>query len=141
LASFKAQLGARFKIKDIGDISQLIGKHITHERSARPISFDHSKDMRNILAKHGMTEGKPSYLPMDPGFVSGLARVDSLLLTGMGKDIYPNLLGSLMYAPVCTHPNVSTTLSILGSAVAKPTEVHLQALEQGTIKLRYLPIH
>jgi hypothetical protein len=33
LASFKAQLGARFKIKDLGDLSQLLGLHITRDRS------------------------------------------------------------------------------------------------------------
>jgi hypothetical protein len=40
LASFKAQLGARFKIKDLGDLSQLLGMHITRDRSPRTISLD-----------------------------------------------------------------------------------------------------
>jgi hypothetical protein len=40
LASFKAQLGARFKIKDLGDLSQLLGMHITRNRSARFVSLD-----------------------------------------------------------------------------------------------------
>jgi hypothetical protein len=40
LTSFKAQLGARFKIKDMGDLSQLMGMHITRDRSARTISLD-----------------------------------------------------------------------------------------------------
>jgi hypothetical protein len=42
LASFKAQLGARFKIKDVGDLSQLLAMHITRDRSARTISVDQS---------------------------------------------------------------------------------------------------
>jgi hypothetical protein len=40
LASFKAQLGARFKIKDMVSLSQLLGMHITRDRSARTISLD-----------------------------------------------------------------------------------------------------
>jgi hypothetical protein len=40
LASFKAQLGAIIKIKDLGDLSQLLGMHITRNRSARTISLD-----------------------------------------------------------------------------------------------------
>jgi hypothetical protein len=55
LTSFKAKLGAQFKIKDHGDLSQLLGMHITHERSARTISLDLSKYLREILAKYGMT--------------------------------------------------------------------------------------
>jgi hypothetical protein len=74
LASFKAQLGARFKIKDPGDLSQLLGMHITRDRSARTISLDQSKYMCDILAKYGMTDSMPSSLPMDPGFLAGLAQ-------------------------------------------------------------------
>jgi hypothetical protein len=77
LASFKAQLGARFKIKDMGDLSQLLGMHIIRDRSARTISLDQSKHMRDILAKHGMTDSKPSSLPLDPGFLAGLAHMTS----------------------------------------------------------------
>jgi hypothetical protein len=36
LASFKAQFGARFKIKDLGDLSQLLGMHITRDRRHAP---------------------------------------------------------------------------------------------------------
>jgi hypothetical protein len=51
LASFKAHLGARFKIKDMGDLSHLLGMHITRDRSARTISLDQLKYLRDILAK------------------------------------------------------------------------------------------
>jgi hypothetical protein len=40
LTSFKARLGARFKIKDLGALSQLFGMHITRDRCARTISLD-----------------------------------------------------------------------------------------------------
>jgi hypothetical protein len=40
-----------------------------------------------------------------------------------------------MYAAVSTRPDVSTALSILGSAEASPTDAHLQALQK---ILRYL---
>jgi hypothetical protein len=135
LASFKAQLGARFKIKDLGDLSQFLGMHITRDRSARTISMDQSKYLRDILAKYGMTDSKPSSLPMDPGFLAGLAHMPSPSLTGVAKDVYPSLLGSLLYAAVSTRTDVSTALSILGSAQASPTDAHLHALKK---VLRYL---
>jgi hypothetical protein len=37
LTSFKARLGAMFKIKNLGDLSQLLGMHIIRDRSARTI--------------------------------------------------------------------------------------------------------
>jgi hypothetical protein len=61
---------------------------------------------------------------------------------GSGEKIYPNPLGSLQYAALCTRLDVSTVPSILGSAQAKPNEDHLQALKKvvryfkGTINMR-----
>jgi hypothetical protein len=143
LASFKAKLGERFKIKDLGDLSQLLGMHITRDRSARTISLDQSKYLRDIVAKYGMTaDSKPSSLPMDPGLLACLAHMTSPSLSGVAKDVYPSLLGSLKYAPVCTRPDVSTALSILGSAQASPTDAHVQALKKvlryfhGTMDMR-----
>jgi hypothetical protein len=135
LASFKAQLGSRFKIKDMGDLSQLLGMHITRNLSTRTISLDQSKYLRDVLAKYGMTDATPSSLPMEPCFLAGLAQMTSPPLTGMAKDVYPSLMCSLHYAAVCTRPDVSTALSILGSAQASPTDAHMQALK---IVLRYL---
>jgi hypothetical protein len=130
LASFKTQLGTRFKIKDLCDLSQLLGMHITRDRSARTVSMDMSKYLRDILAKYGVTHYEPLSLPMDPGFLSGLAHMASPPLTGVAKDVYPSLIGSLQYAVVCTRPDVTTALRIFGSAQANPTEAHVQALKK-----------
>jgi hypothetical protein len=97
LASLKAKLGERFKIKDLGDLSQLLGMHITRDRSARTTSLDQSKYLRDILAMYGMTDAKPSSLPMDPGFLAGLAHMTSPYLTGVGKDVYPKKNASYRY--------------------------------------------
>jgi hypothetical protein len=94
LTSFKARLGAKFKIKDLGALSQLLGMHITRDRSTT-ISIAKSKYLRDIMAKHGMSDCKPSPLPVYLGFLSSLTRMDSHPLKGMAKDVYPGLLGSL----------------------------------------------
>jgi hypothetical protein len=95
LPSFKAQLGARSKIKDLGDLSQVLGMRVTRNRSARTILLDKSKYMRDILAEYGMTNGKHSSLSMEPGFLSGLAQMPPPPLTGVAKNVYPRFLGSL----------------------------------------------
>jgi hypothetical protein len=53
----------------------------------------------------------------------------------MAKDVYPSLMGNFQYAGVSTRPDVSTALSILGSAQASPTDALLQTLKK---VLRYL---
>jgi hypothetical protein len=95
--------------------------HITRDLSARTISMDQSKYLRDILAKYDMLAIKPSTLPMDPGFLSGLVHMASIPLTGVAKEVYQSLLGSLQYAAVCTCPNVTTvveTNNFCGNQVA-----------------------
>jgi hypothetical protein len=65
----------------------------------------------------------------------GLAHMDSPILIGVAKDVYPSLMGNLRYAAVCTRPCVSTVVSILGSPQANPTKTHLQTLKK---VVRYL---
>jgi hypothetical protein len=81
LSCFKARLGARFKIKILDAFCQLLGMHISRDRSARTISLDQTKYLRDIMTKHGMADCKTSSLPMDPGFMSGLAHMASPPLT------------------------------------------------------------
>jgi hypothetical protein len=69
--------------------------HITRDHSARTISLDQSKYLRDILAKYGMTDFQPSSLTMDPGFLAGLAHMTSPSLTGVAKDVYSSLMGIL----------------------------------------------
>jgi hypothetical protein len=71
LVAFKAQLGAMFKINDLGGLSQLLVMHVTKDMTACTISLDRFKNVKDILARHSMTECKMSSLQMDPGFLFG----------------------------------------------------------------------
>jgi hypothetical protein len=109
--------------------------HITRDRTTRTICLDQGKYVREQLDKHDMVDCKPSCIPMDPGFLVAISKQTHVPLTGTDRDIYPSLLGSLRYAAVCTRPDISTALSILGSAQANPRVAHMQALKE---VLRYL---
>jgi hypothetical protein len=133
--AFTALVRSRFDIKDQGDLSDIIGMHITRDIAARTISMDQGKYVRELLDKHDMVDCKPSCVPMDPGFLAAIANQTPVPLTCTDQDIYPSLLGSLQYAAVCTRPDISTALSILGFAQANLTVAHMQALKK---VLRYL---
>jgi hypothetical protein len=130
--AFTALVRSRFDIKDQGELSDIIGMHITRDRAARTISLDQGKYVRELLEKHDMVDCKPSCLPMDPCFLAAISKPTHVPLTGTDREI---LLDSLQYAAVCTRPDISNALSILGSAQANPTVAHMQALKK---VLRYL---
>jgi hypothetical protein len=112
--AFTAHVRSRFDIKDQGELSDIIGMHITRDRAARTISLSQGKYVRELLEKHDMVECKPSSLPMDLGFLAAMSKQTHVPLTGTDRDIYPSMLGSLYYAALCTRPDISTALSILG---------------------------
>jgi hypothetical protein len=133
--AFTALVRLRFDIKDKGDLSDIIGMHITTDRATRTISLDQGKYVRELLEKHDMVVCKPSCLPMDHGFLAAISKQTHVHLKGTDRDIYPSMLGSLQNAADCTRPDISTALSILGSAQTNPTVAHMQALKK---VLRYL---
>jgi hypothetical protein len=90
--AFNARMDAKFKIIDMGDLSHLLGVHITRDGTVRTISIDKSKYVKDILVKHNMYDSKPSSLPMEPGFLSGLSHMDFPFLTGRANDVYPSMV-------------------------------------------------
>jgi hypothetical protein len=64
--AFTTQVRSHFHIKDHADMLNMVGMHITRDRSARTISLDQGKYVRELLDKHDMKDSKPSCLPMDP---------------------------------------------------------------------------
>jgi hypothetical protein len=133
--AFTALVRSGFDINDQGELSDIIGMHITRDRTTRTISLDQSKYVRELLEKHDMVDCEPSCLPMDHGFLVVVSKPTHVPLTGTDRDIYRSLFGSLHYAALCTRPDISTALSILGLAQANTTVAHMQALKK---VLRYL---
>jgi hypothetical protein len=62
---------------------------------------------------------------MDPGFLAAVSEQTHKPLTRSELEIYPSMFGSLQHAAVCTQPDISTSLSIIGSAQAYPTVAHM----------------
>jgi hypothetical protein len=73
---------------------------------------------------------------MDPGFLASLAHMTSPPLTGVAKDVYPSLLGSLQYAAVCTRPDVSTALSMSPRLINYKSKQHT-CVAQSTCEAEY----
>jgi hypothetical protein len=125
--AFTALVRSRFDIKDQGELSDIIGMHITRDRTARTVSLDLGKYVHELPEKHDITSYKPSCMPMDPGLFAAISKRPLVPLTGTKLEIYPSVLGSLQYAVVYTRHDISTALSIIDSSHANPTIAHMQA--------------
>lgn len=64
-----------------------------------------------ILERFGMADTSPASTPMDPG-----ASLHAILATETPADVklYQQAIGTLLYAALGTHPDITYAMSILG---------------------------
>jgi hypothetical protein len=113
---FKRTIRQRFKIKALGEVTELLGMHITRDRAAMTVSIDRARYIIDVLDKHVMGECSPPTLPMDPCLMSGIESTTLSFGIGHARDAHPNLLGNLSSAVMYSCPDISIALNIFGFA-------------------------
>lgn len=59
----KKALMRRFAMKDIGDVSLMLGTHITRNRAEGMLKISQESHVKSILERFGMTDCNPVYTP------------------------------------------------------------------------------
>jgi hypothetical protein len=126
----KAALRESYEMTDLGDISWILGMHITRDRNAGWIAISQQKYIEEILGRFGMSDTCPISTPT-------LANEHLIKLTSAEIDIkaYQSAIGALMYPMLGTRPDLAYTVAALGQHSATPGADHQHALE---CTLRYL---
>ena len=126
--AFKARFEVDFKIKDLGEAAWVLGMGVTRDRSAGTITLHQSVYIQSLLVRFNMTDCKPH---SSPSLVTPLPESPYL-----SEDIpYQSLVGSLLYAAVCTRPDIAESVGRLTRFMAQPTEALWVAAKR---VLRYL---
>jgi hypothetical protein len=128
----KKDLWAEFEMKDLGELKYFLGIKVTRNRQARQITIDQSTYIRMVLERFGMQDCNPAYTPMATGVKLEQAAVEDILVD---ERQYQSIVGSLMYAMLCTRPDLAYAISQLSQFNAKPTSKHEAAAKR---VLRYL---
>ncbi|CAI7879669.1 unnamed protein product [Closterium sp. NIES-54] len=132
MEQMKQQLQQRLKCKDLGNLTHYLGMAITRDRPARTITLSQSHYIGQILERFEMTQASPIATPLPLGHQ--LAPPTS---PSSSSHPYAELVGSLMYAMMCTRPDLAYPISVLARFVGpgRHTEVHWKAAKR---VLRYL---
>ncbi|KAK1603535.1 hypothetical protein QYE76_071902, partial [Lolium multiflorum] len=131
LSSIKGYLNKSFSMKDLGEAAYILGIKIYRDRSRRLIGLSQSTYLDKILKKFRMDESKKGFLPMLPGKVlsktQGPATADER--ERMSKIPYASAVGSIMYAMLCTRPDIAHAVSLTSRYQSDPGMEHWTAVK------------
>ncbi|KAK8685910.1 hypothetical protein V6N13_124942 [Hibiscus sabdariffa] len=114
LQSVKEWLSSCFSMKDLGEAAYILGVKIYRDRSRRLLGLSHSTYIDKVLKRFNMEASKKGFLPMTHGISLSKEMCPSTSQESerMSQIPYASAIGSIMYAMICTRPDLSYALSM-----------------------------
>ena len=124
-------------MKDMGEASYVIGIKIHRDRSRGILGLSQETYINKILERFRMKDCSPSVAPIMKGDKLSLNQCpkNDLENESMKNIPYASVVGSLMYAQVCTRPDIAYAVGVLGRYQSNPGVDHWRAAKK---VMRYL---
>ena len=118
----KAQMARTFDMKDLGATRQILGMEIFRDRRNGNLWLSQEKYIEKILLRFGMNNLKPCLVPLASHFKlsSSLCPSTNEEKEYMSRIPYANVVGCLMYAMVCTQPDISHAVGVARRYMENP---------------------
>ena len=131
LQSVKEWLLKNFSMKDLGEAAYILGVKIYRDRSNKFLGLSQSTYIDKMLKKYSMDQSKKGYLPMSHGIYlsKDMCPKTDVEVHNMQNVPYASVVGSIIYAMMCTRPDVSYALSVTNKFQANPGESHWKAVK------------
>ena len=127
----KSWLGKCFSMKELGDAAYILGIKIYRDRSQWLLGLSQSGYIDKVLKRFSMKDSKRGFLPMSHGIKLSMSQCPTTKdkRERMDKIPYASAIGSIMYAMLCTQPDVSYALSMTSRFQSDPGECHWIAVK------------
>ena len=131
ITTLKKQLSSEFEIKDLGPAKKILGMEISRDIKSRLLFLSQENYIKKVLHRFNMHDAKSVSTPIAPHF-----KLSALQCPSSDKDIeymsrvpYSSAVGSLMYAMVCSRPDLSYAMSLVSRYMANPGKEHWKAVQ------------
>ena len=137
LRETKNYLSKNFEMKDMGEASYVLGIEIFRDRTQGILGLSQKAYIDKVLKRFNMDSCSASPVPLHKGDKLVLKQCPRTPMEREEMQNYPyaSLVGSLMYAQVCTRPDISHVVGVLGRFQSDPGIAHWKAAKK---VLRYL---
>jgi hypothetical protein len=135
--NLKKQLSKQFAMKDLGPAKQILGMRIIRDRANGTLKLSQTEYVKKILSRFSMDEAKPVSTPLGSHFrlTKDQSPKTEQEQAYMSKVPYASAIGSLMYAMVCTRPDIAHAVGVVSRYMSNPGKQHWEAVKW---ILRYL---
>ncbi|KAH9782842.1 hypothetical protein KPL71_009093 [Citrus sinensis] len=133
----KSFLSKHFEMKDLSDAFFVLGIKIHRDRSRGILGLSQMNYIDKVLKRFGMQNSKPGDTLVAKGDKFSLSQCPktNLEIQEMEKIPYSLAIGSLMYAQICTRPDIAFIVGMLGRYLSNPEMDHWKAAKR---VMRYL---
>jgi hypothetical protein len=131
ITTLKAQLRSEFEMKDIGAAKKILGMEITRDRKSGLLFLSQHDYINKVLHRFNMPDAKKVTTPIAPHFKLSATQcpVTDEDIEYMSRVPYSSAAGSLMYAIVCSRPDLSYAMSLVSRYMANPGKEHWKAVQ------------
>ena len=126
IQDLKTQLSSKFDMKDLGAANYILGMEIKRDRAKRKLWLNQRKYVETILQRFNMQDSKPVKVPIPVGvklYVEQCPKTQEEE-EDMSHVPYASAVGSLMYAMVCTRPDITHAIGVLRKIMSKLGKEH-----------------
>ncbi|KAH9697754.1 Integrase catalytic domain-containing protein [Citrus sinensis] len=137
LLETKQMLSYNFDMKDLGEAHYILGIEIIRDRSKRVLGLSQKTYIDRILKRFNLQSCALGKAPISKGDKLSKSQCpdNDVDKARMQTVLYASVVGSLMYAQVCTRPDIAFPVGVLGRYLSNPGYEHWKAAKK---VLRYL---
>ncbi|KAH9659037.1 Integrase catalytic domain-containing protein [Citrus sinensis] len=137
IQELKAQLAREFEMKDLGPANKILGMQIHRDRNNRKIWLSQKNYLKKILRRFNMQDCKSISTPLPVNFKlsSSMCPSNEVERKEMSRVPYASAVGSLMFAMICTRPDIAQAVGAVSRYMANLGGEHWIAVKR---ILRYI---
>jgi hypothetical protein len=137
IVATKEWLSSNFEMKDMGEADYILGVKIFRDRSKKILGLSQQTYVKKVLERFQMSDCKPIDTPIakNESLSQNMCPKTQDEQEKMARVPYANAIGSLMYAMMCTQPDICYVVGLVSRFQSNPRLAHWKAIKK---ILRYL---
>ena len=126
ISSLKKALSKSFAMKDLGSAKKILGMKITRDRSKKLLWLSQESYVEKLLERFNVHKAKPISTPLAGHFKLSTKQspTSKKEKEEMNNVPYSFAVGSLMYAMICTRPNIAYVVGVVSRFLTNSGKEH-----------------